>query len=209
MLIVGAKGFAKEVLEVCNQNKELTNLIFYDDVNINDNDLLFNKYPILHSIQAAERYFKEVDNRFTVGIGNPNLRKLLVDKFEAIGGNLISIISNKTDIGTHEVLIEKGANILSGVKISNSVTIGKASLIYYNAIITHDCVIGDFVEISPNAVVLGAVKIGNYTHLGASCTILPHVTIGKNVKVGAGAVVTKNVPDNCTVVGIPAKIIKL
>ena len=39
-------------------------------------------------------------------------------------------------------------------------------------------------------------------------TILPGVTIGNNVVVAAGAVVTKNVPDNVLVGGIPAKIIK-
>ena len=41
-----------------------------------------------------------------------------------------------------------------------------------------------------------------------NCTILPGVTIGNNVVVAAGAVVTKDVPDNCVVGGVPAKIIK-
>lgn len=39
-------------------------------------------------------------------------------------------------------------------------------------------------------------------------TILPGVTIGNNVVVAAGAVVTKNVPDNCLVGGVPARKIK-
>ena len=50
MLIVGAKGFAKEVLEVCHQNNELENLVFYDDVNQDIGEQLFNKFPILKSI---------------------------------------------------------------------------------------------------------------------------------------------------------------
>ncbi len=52
------------------------------------------------------------------------------------------------------------------------------------------------------------VKIGNDVWIGGNCTILPGVTIGNNVVVAAGAVVTKDVPDNCVVGGVPAKKIK-
>ena len=52
------------------------------------------------------------------------------------------------------------------------------------------------------------VTIGNDVWIGANCTILPGVTIGNNVVVAAGAVVTKDVPDNCVVGGVPVKIIK-
>ena len=44
--------------------------------------------------------------------------------------------------------------------------------------------------------------------IGSNVTLLP-VTIGKNAKVGAGAVVTKDIPDNCIVVGNPARIINI
>lgn len=44
--------------------------------------------------------------------------------------------------------------------------------------------------------------------IGANATILIGVTIGKNAVVAAGAVVTKDVPDNCLVGGVPAKVIK-
>lgn len=52
------------------------------------------------------------------------------------------------------------------------------------------------------------VAIGNDVWIGGNCTILPGVTIGNNVVIAAGAVVTKDVPDNCVVGGLPAKVIK-
>lgn len=52
------------------------------------------------------------------------------------------------------------------------------------------------------------VTIGDDVWIGANCTILPGITIGNNVVVAAGAVVTKDVPDNCVVGGVPAKVIK-
>lgn len=52
------------------------------------------------------------------------------------------------------------------------------------------------------------VKIGNNVWIGGNATILPGVTIGNGVTVGAGAVVTKDVPDNVVVAGVPAKIVK-
>lgn len=52
------------------------------------------------------------------------------------------------------------------------------------------------------------VVIGDDVWIGANAIILPGVTIGQHVVVAAGAVVTKDVPDNCVVGGVPAKEIK-
>lgn len=52
------------------------------------------------------------------------------------------------------------------------------------------------------------ISIGDNCYISAGATILGPVTIGNNVIVAAGAVVTKNVPDNCIVGGVPAKILK-
>jgi len=208
MLIVGAKGFAKEVLEIPHQLNQLENIVFYDDISSDIPHLLYDKFPIMKSIQEAENYFKTTDNQFTIGIGNPVLRKKIFEKFTAIGGKFVSTISIDSKISSYEVLIGEGVNILAGAILSNSVSIGKGCIIYYNSIITHDCEIGDFVEISPSVTVLGRVTIDSYSQIGANATILPNIKIGKNVIVGAGSVVTKNLPDNCVAVGIPAKVIK-
>ena len=54
----------------------------------------------------------------------------------------------------------------------------------------------------------GRPTIGNNVELGANVTIIGKVNIGNNVTVAAGAVVVKDVPDNCVVAGVPAKVIK-
>lgn len=54
----------------------------------------------------------------------------------------------------------------------------------------------------------GRPTIGNNVALGANVTIIGPVHIGNNVTVAAGAVVVKDVPDNCVVAGVPAKIVK-
>lgn len=54
----------------------------------------------------------------------------------------------------------------------------------------------------------GKVHIKKNAWLGMNVTICPGVTIGENAVVAAGAVVTKDVPDNAVVGGVPAKVIK-
>lgn len=208
MLVVGARGFAKELLEVIHQLSLLENLVFYDDLNKDVPDKLYGKFPVLKSLSEASSYFEKIDKRFTLGIGNPSFRNKMFEKFSKEGGDFCSTISPLAHIPSYDIEIGVGSNILAGATFSNGVTLGKGCLVYYNSIITHDCKVGDFAEISPGAVLLGKCIVGNYTHIGAGATILPGVKIGKNVIVGAGSVVTKDVPDGCVVMGVPAKFVK-
>lgn len=56
--------------------------------------------------------------------------------------------------------------------------------------------------------VFGKIIVGDNVHIGINAIIMPGVTIGKNCIIAAGAVVTKDVPDNTIVGGIPAKVIE-
>lgn len=87
---------------------------------------------------------------------------------------------------------------LNGIVISRFAKIGANCKIYHQVTVTTREVDGKFVS----------ATIGDNCTLGTKCTILAGVKIGNNVKVGANAVVSKDVPDNCVVAGVPAKIIK-
>lgn len=82
---------------------------------------------------------------------------------------------------------------LHGIFVSRFAVIGKNCCIYQNV------TIGEVNRKAP--------AIGNNCLIGAGAIIIGDIKIGNNVKIGAGAVVTSNIPDNCTVVSQPARII--
>jgi len=196
------------VLEVLFQNNDTKKIAFFDDINDDVYGKLYNEYPILKTLTEVENYFNSVSKDFTIGIGNPVLRKILYEKFSNINGDFKSTISPKANIGNFGNIIGEGSNIMTGSVITNDISIGKGVIININCTIGHDSKIGLFVEISPGVNISGNCEIGDYTTIGTNATVLPKIKIGKNVIVAAGAVVTKDVPDNCMVAGIPAVIKK-
>lgn len=84
---------------------------------------------------------------------------------------------------------------------------------FHSIVMNMICHVGGGTIIYQN-VTLGGLKghygptIGRNCVIGSGAVILGEVKIGDNVRIGANAVVLKDVPDNCTVVGVPAKIVK-
>lgn len=207
MLIIGAKGHAKEILEILIRMAKNKEIIFYDDISNDLPELLYGHYRIIRSVDGVKDIFKQ-DNRFILGLGNPLLRYQLAKRFLAIGGALTSLISSDAIIGSLNVVLETGLNVMSGVYISNEVHIGEGTLVNAHVTIHHDSKIGKYCEISPGVHITGACSIGKFCIIGTRAVLLPRIKIGDNVVVGAGAVVTEDVESNTVVVGMPAKVLK-
>lgn len=206
MIIVGAKGFAKELLQVIDDNGELSpDLCFYDDLSRDLPDLLYNKFRVINSFIELEQYFLRNSPDFLLGVGGPGVRFDLCEKVRKIGGRLTSLVSKTASIGHFGTILRDGLCIMRNAIIENDVLIDEGCLVHNNSIISHDVHLGRYCEVSPGAKLLGRDTIGDFCHIGCNAVVLPNINIGKNVRVGAGAVVTKDVPDDKTVVGIPAK----
>ena len=54
----------------------------------------------------------------------------------------------------------------------------------------------------------GKIVVGDNVTIGCGVTVLAPCNIGNNVFIGAGAVVNRDIPDNCIVAGVPAKVIR-
>lgn len=145
------------------------------------------------------------ENPFFIAIGNNQIRKIIfhsLSEQKLFPENVIhpsSIICPTTEIHTNGIMIS------IGVVINPLSVIGKGAICNTGCIIEHECVIGEFAHIGPGAVLCGNVKIGNQSFVGAGAVIRQGIKVGNNVIIGAGAVVVKDIGDNCTVIGNPAR----
>jgi sugar O-acyltransferase (sialic acid O-acetyltransferase NeuD family) len=206
MIIIGAKGFAKQLIEVFFQNDDTNEIFFFDDVSMGSTNRLFG-FEIIRSIEMAKSVLHK-NPAFSLGIGQPIIRRLMAGKFQALGGQLTSVISPKANLAHHTENIGMGCTILTGAVVENDAFLDEGVLVNILAVIHHDVMIGKYCEIGPGAKVLGECKLEENVSVGANAVILPKITIGKDAIIGAGAVVTKDVPQGCTVIGNPAKPIK-
>ncbi|SNT02730.1 sugar O-acyltransferase, sialic acid O-acetyltransferase NeuD family [Anaerovirgula multivorans] len=203
--IFGASGFSREVRDIASilGYKEI---IFIDKTNTGD----LEDFPIVNEKQVYT--FAEADYKFTIGIGNPKIRKEIRDRYPDL--NYVNLIDPTATFGYRQfVELEKkvGNIICAGTRMTNNIEMGNFGVYYLNCTVAHDCIIEDFVTISPGVNISGNVKLSMGAYIGANTCILQgksiteKMIIGKNSTVGAGSVVTKNVPDHTIVKGIPAK----
>lgn len=205
MLIIGAKGHAKEIIEILRENDIYNNLFFFDNISKNKDTHLY-EYPILKSFLEVEKLF-EVERNFTLGLGIPKVRNKLTQQILEKGGVFTSLISSKALVSKN-VKFGLGVNIMPFASIFNDVTLGNGILVNSYASVHHNSKIGDFTELSPGCRILGGCTIGSMCSIGTNSVILPDIEISENVIVGAGAIVTRHIYESGVYVGNPAKRIK-
>lgn len=143
------------------------------------NDFLANEYAVIGSFGFTMAYNEE-QNKIRI----PTLGRV--------------IIGNHVEIGAHDNIARGSAGetiIEDNVKIDSLVYIG------------HDVHLKRNVQINAGVIVGGFTQIGESSFIGVNASVRNRIVLGENSIIGMGSTVTKNIDDNVTVVGNPAKVL--
>ncbi|KRB55966.1 sialic acid O-acetyltransferase [Flavobacterium sp. Root186] len=204
LIIIGARGYGREVCGLARQcsgyNTEYAIKGFLDD----KLDALdgFENYPSI--ISSVENYEIQDNDVFVCALGSVQWKKHYVQIILSKGGQFINLI--------HPTVV-----FTSNVKLGNGIIV----FMYSN--ISNDCILDDFVTIQGFVAIGHDSKIGKWCHINAysftggyaileeevclntRSTVLPNIIVRKGATVGAASLVIKNVKENTTVFGVPAK----
>ena len=148
------------------------------------------------------------DVNVVVSVGNSKLRKKIVNKYIVNAHISFPNIILKNASVCEDVKMGRGCIVSMGTKISTNISMGDFVFVNMDTTICHDGSIGDFVSINPGAKLAGAVTIGNDTEIGMEAAVVQGINVGNNVVIGAGSVVIRDIDDNCTLVGVPARKVR-
>lgn len=207
VIVVGASGFGRESLDVLEAMVaggapiEIVGVVDDAPAAINLERLADRGVAYLGTL---DRWLAEGDRRvrYVLGIGSPAVRRRLVTRLDSAGFSPFTAIHPTATFGACTEL-QDGGVVCAGATISTNVRLGRHVHVNPNATIGHDAVLHDYVSINPAATISGEVEIGEETLVGAAATVLQNLRVGERTVVGAGAVVTKGVPADVVVKGVP------
>lgn len=206
ILIIGAGGVGKEtalLIEQINYIKPTWNLLGFLDDNGKLHGSFINGYKVFGGVDYINNY---KDIYAVCAMASGEVKRKIIDKLSKHNIKFPKIIHPSVSV-PDTTSIGDGTIIYPGVIMTTNIMIGKHVIISPGCGIGHESVIEDFCSILWNVSISGNVRIGTRCVVGSSSTILQNIKIGMETTIGAGAVVLKDVPQRCTVVGVPAKII--
>lgn len=206
LYIIGAGGFGREVawlVRRINAVKPTWNIKGF----IDDNSALWSTVENGYEVLGGCDYLKEQDSAWAVcAIGSAKTRKKIIEKL-GDSVNFATIIDPSVVI-SESVSIGIGTIICAGTIITVDEKIGNHVIINLDCTIGHDDVIDDFVTLYPSVNVSGACHLGTCVEMGTGSQIIQGLNVGAGTIVGASACVVKDLEEEVTAVGCPAKVIK-
>ncbi len=207
VVLIGAGGHGRVVLDILREAGVHKPIGFLDA----DPQLTGQKIaglPVLGQLNLLPKLKSQKVKGAIISIGDNSPRRRYFQKVVDQGFELVNAVHPGSQVSSTAHL---GRNVViaAGAVISTSVRLGDGVIVNTSAVVDHECEIGRAVHICPSATLAGRVRVGDETFIGLGCNIIQCMKIGSHAIVGAGAVVIEDVPDGATVVGVPARVIKV
>ncbi|MGK7376400.1 acetyltransferase [Planococcus sp. 1R117A] len=209
LVIYGASGFAKEtahlIEEINLSGRGKWKIIGFIDDFRNEKGIIINGYPLMK--------FEDIINDFeslaiVIAVGLPQAKKKIKEKLNEVDNIYFPTLIHPNVKIPRTTTVGYGSIICEGAVLTTNITIGNFVVAGVNSTIGHDSVVMDFTTILPNASVSGDDILSEAVYFGTNATMIEKLKIGRNSIIGAGSVVIRDIPENCTAVGNPAKLIK-
>jgi len=207
--VFGAGGFGLEVVMLIDQMNEVSHewrvIGFFDDGE--PEGKIINGYPVLGGVESLNQWNSSLYLALALGI--PKTKKHVLGKIHNKKISYPLLIHPSVIMGNKKYLtIGEGSIICAGTIITTNIFIGRHVILNLACTVGHETEIGDFSSFMPTCNISGEVKIGKKNLWGTGAKVINKKVIGDNVIVGAGSVVIEDIPDDVTVAGVPAKVIK-
>lgn len=197
LLIVGTGGHARECLEAAQAGgRTVLGLMDQDQGRWGRSILgvpVLDTDPVAHDPDGVE---------WIVAIGDNAARARIS---AALAGRTFATLIHPFSWVSPSAQVAPGSMIFGGCVIQTGVDLGRHCIINTGATVSHDCRIGDFSHVAVGAHLAGNVVLGSRVLFGAGAVVRPGAMVGNGVTVGAGAVVVRDVADEATVIGTPAR----
>lgn len=199
LVIIGASGHGKVIADIAQETKAYKEIMFLDDDTSKTTCLDF---PIVGTSKDISLYINDSD--FFVGIGNTDIREKMMINLKSIGATIPTLIHPKAIVSPFSTVGE-GTVIMAGAIINTDAKVGSGCIINTSATVDHDNIIEDYVHISAGSHLGGTVHVKRKTWIGIGVTVNNNLSITEQCLIGSGAVVTKNITEKGTYVGVPAR----
>lgn len=204
IILIGGGGHCRSCIDVIEQQDRFEIAGILDFPEKLGTEIL--GYPVIGSDDQLPELSHHYAHFFiTVGqIGLPDIRLRLFKLLKKLNLEFPVIISPLAYVSRH-AKISEGTIVMHHSMVNAQATVGKNCIINTKCLIEHDAHIGDHCHISTGAIINGGVLLGDNCFVGTGAKILQYLKIGSDITIGAGAVVTKDLSEPGTYVGIPAK----